>query len=215
MSNEAIQIELFKDNVIANTLSDAVTNRNTQRERRHDEATQMLGDAISKGYIPQHLGKQLVNNKHVFQDLSVKDNAIMGRRQIVVLLGLRNKFVHAIHKGHQGFIKTKQYLQSPLWFPNINNHVQKTLKDCLPCQAAVNTKQREPLTITKLLNGPWYHMRRLIGTNPESILYSHCTIPVLTTSSQRNSRIHVCGSSHTRDQSNPRGYWHSTQDGNR
>ena len=53
-----------KANVIANALSDAVTNNNTQRESRHDEANQMLRDTIPKVYIPQHLAKQLVNNKH-------------------------------------------------------------------------------------------------------------------------------------------------------
>ena len=79
----------------------------------------------------------------------------MGSQQIVVPLGLQNKVVQAIHEGHQRFVKTKQYLQSPLWFPNLNNHVQKTLEDYLPCQAAVNTKQREPLTMAKLLNGSW------------------------------------------------------------
>ena len=124
MSNEAIQTELLKDNVIANALPDAVTNRNIQRESRHDEATQMLRHAIYKGYIPQHLAKQLVNNKHVFQELSVKDTAIMGRQQIVVPHSLQNKVVHARHKkGHQGFIKTKQYLRVPLWFPNVNNNM--------------------------------------------------------------------------------------------
>ena len=36
-------------------------------------------------------------------------------------------------------------------------------------------------------------MRRFIGTNPEPILYSHCTIPVFTISSQRNSQVVISG----------------------
>lgn len=78
---------------------------------------------------------------------------------MMVSLSLRDKIVQAAHERHQGLVKTKQYLPSQLWFPNINNHVQKILDGCLPCQAPVNTKQLEPFTMTELLNGPWHHIR--------------------------------------------------------
>ena len=58
-SYKANETELFVDNVIANTLPDAVTTRDIQRESIHDKTTQMLKDTIGKGYIPQHHAKQL------------------------------------------------------------------------------------------------------------------------------------------------------------
>ena len=154
-----LKLSFFIDNVVANALPDTVTTADIQPESKHNEITQMLKDAIGKVYIFQHHAKQLANYKHVFQEFSVKGDTINEGTTNSVPLSLQNNFVRAAHEGHQGLVKTKRYLRSQLFFPNINNHVTKTLEKHLPCQAVVNTKQPEPLTMTKLPNGPWYHLR--------------------------------------------------------
>jgi len=51
-----------------------------------------------------------------------------------------------------------------LWFLHINNkYIQKILDECLPSQAAVNTKQPEPLKMTELPNEPRHHLHTDLG----------------------------------------------------
>ena len=77
LSMEAIKTELFVENLIANTLPDTVTTADIHHGSRHNETTLTLKGANGKGYILQHYTKQLVNYKHIFQELSVKEDATM------------------------------------------------------------------------------------------------------------------------------------------
>ena len=41
-----------------------------------------------------------------------------------------------------------------MWFPGIDAAVQEAEERCLPCQAATDTKQKEPLLPTELPTAP-------------------------------------------------------------
>jgi len=107
-SEEAVETELFVDNVIANTLPDAVTTSDIQRASRHDETTQRLENAIDLGYIPLQHVNQLADYKHILQELTVKDGIIMRGQRIVVPQSLRSSVVQAAHEGYQGLPGTRQ-----------------------------------------------------------------------------------------------------------
>ena len=58
------------------------------------------------------------------------------------------------HAGHQGIVKTKSLLRETVWFPGIDNMVEKAVADCLPCQSSVPKSSPEPLQMTPLPDGP-------------------------------------------------------------
>ena len=68
---------------------------------------------------------------------------------------LQQKVVQLAHEGHQGIVKTKQLIHSTMWFPGIDAAIQEAEERCLPCQAATDTKQKEPLLPTELPTAPW------------------------------------------------------------
>lgn len=49
--NKVVKMEIFVDNVIVNALPDVVTTADIQYKNKHDQATQMLKNTISKEYI--------------------------------------------------------------------------------------------------------------------------------------------------------------------
>ena len=52
-------------------------------------------------------------------------------------------------------MRTKQILRAHVWFPGIDDHVQKLVLRCIPCQAVTREYNREPLRMTPLPLGPW------------------------------------------------------------
>ena len=62
------------------------------------------------------------------------------------------------HEGHQGMVKTKQRIRSTMWFPGIDAAVEEAVAYCNSCQAATDTKQKEPLKTSSLPPQPWMNV---------------------------------------------------------
>lgn len=79
-------------------------------------------------------------------ELLVTQNGIILRgERIVIPKALRNKTIELAHEGHQGIVKTKALIRTKVWFPGIDNAVEKIIEGCIPCLAATNSKTRNPL----------------------------------------------------------------------
>lgn len=48
------------------------------------------------------------------------DNILLRGNRIVIPRNLRNRAISIAHEGHQGITKTKSFVRSKVWFPNIN-----------------------------------------------------------------------------------------------
>ena len=75
--------------------------------------------------------------------------------QIVIPKSPKERVTSVCHEGHLGIVKTKQLLRSKVWFPGIDKSVERRIASCIPCQASINTSQREPLKMSPTPNGPW------------------------------------------------------------
>ena len=63
--------------------------------------------------------------------------------------------VHLGHSAHQGVDATKRQLRLRLWLPGMDKSVEKAVSSCLPCQASVESYQKDPLQPTKIPEEPW------------------------------------------------------------
>ena len=90
----------------------------------------------------------------IFAELTNIDGMILRGERIVVPALLRDK-IEIAHEGHQGIVCTKQVLGAHVWFPGIDDHVQKLILSCIPCQAVTPTYNRQPFRMTLLPLGPW------------------------------------------------------------
>lgn len=89
-------------------------------------------------------------------ELLVTQNGIILRgERIVIPKVLRNKAIELAHEGHQGIVKTKALIRTKVWFPGIDNAVEKIIEGCIPSLAATNSKTRNPLQMSKLPMEPW------------------------------------------------------------
>ncbi|XP_052780716.1 uncharacterized protein K02A2.6-like [Mya arenaria] len=98
--------------------------------------------------------------RSVKDELSVHCGTVLLRNdKIVMPKSLRAQAIKLGHEGHQGVVRTKSYIRSKVWFPNLNADIETAIKGCLACQA--NTKEprsREPLRMSEMPSGPWMNL---------------------------------------------------------
>ncbi len=91
----------------------------------------------------------------VFEELSVAEDVVLRGNRIVIPDCLQDRVVNICHEGHQGIVRSKELLRTKVWFPGMNKLVEQKIARCTMCQAAVITKQRDPLVMTALPSRPW------------------------------------------------------------
>ncbi|XP_028418333.1 uncharacterized protein K02A2.6-like [Dendronephthya gigantea] len=85
-------------------------------------------------------------------------NTLLRGTRIVIPQSLQSRVIRLAHEGHQGIIKTKKLLREKVWFPRIDELVEKCVAECIPCQATTQVKNSEPLKMTSLPDGPWQNV---------------------------------------------------------
>jgi hypothetical protein len=62
---------------------------------------------------------------------------------------LRTKVLDIAHEGHPGQSTMKRFLRAHVWFPKLDKDVNEIVQGCHQCQAATDTKHRDPLIPTR------------------------------------------------------------------
>ncbi|XP_022807438.1 uncharacterized protein K02A2.6-like [Stylophora pistillata] len=104
--------------------------------------------------INQNTYKALERVKEELTICSSSSVLIRGTR-IIVPEALQQTVIDLAHEGHQGITKTKSLLREKVWFPGINDAVEKKVKSCLACQVTTPETKCEPLNMSPLPEGPW------------------------------------------------------------
>ena len=127
------------------------------KETKTNVDFQMIKQAIVSGkWYP--LSTEMVKSFHKVKDeLTLSEEGIILRgTRIVVPPSLQEKVAH---EGHMGINKTKLFLRSRVWFPLMDQAVEKMIENCLPCQASMSTpKKRDPLIMSQLPDYPWQQL---------------------------------------------------------
>ena len=134
---------------------EAITVENIEAETRDDSTLQEVITVIGnqKWYATN---EQLEPYKRVRGELSVVNGLVLRGDRIVIPQKLQHAVVKSAHSSHQGIVKTKSLLRETVWFPAMNDMVERAVWSCIPCQAATTTSSsNEPLKMTKLPEGPW------------------------------------------------------------
>ena len=83
------------------------------------------------------------------------EGTILRGHKILIPKSLQQQVIDICHGGHLGIVKMKQLLRSRVWFPGIDNSVERRITNCIPCQASINTAKRQPLKMSPTPKGPW------------------------------------------------------------
>ena len=79
---------------------------------------------------------------NVRNELTVTDDNILLRgKNVVIPASLINQVVALAHEEHQGIVKTQELLRSKVWFPQMNDIAESTVRRCFAFQC---TQKKQP-----------------------------------------------------------------------
>ena len=144
-------------------------NFNLDKQRQLREETKRcpimnaLAEVIYEGW-PDTL-KELPTDLRIFWSyrdvLGIEDGVIFKGKQVVIPFPLRKDILSQLHKGHQGIEKTRLLARESVYWPKINEDIEKMVKRCVACQELQDNNTKEPLIPMETPNGAW----KVLGTD--------------------------------------------------
>jgi len=130
---------------------------------KYDPQYQLMSDALLRGATKSPPDSPY---KHVWSQLTVIYQLVYKGDTIVMpdapdqpgTTNLRIKMLDIAHEGHPGQSAMKRFLRAHIWFPQMDQMVTSVVQGCLQCQAATDTKHRDPLVPTKPPTQAWEHL---------------------------------------------------------
>ena len=145
--------------IAENTVPKSMTLEQIQGETETDPILQKVADLVQKGnwYTVNELEDSESFDK-VKHELTVTNNSrlVLRGQRIVIPKKLQQQAVDIAHEGHFGTSRTKALLREKVWFPGVDQLVERTIKGCIACQATTPvSKSREPLIMSQMPDQPW------------------------------------------------------------
>lgn len=100
-------------------------------------------DSVQQGY------------KNVKEELTIMDGLLLRRDRIVIPSTLREKILDLAHEGHAGIVGTKERLRSKVWYPRMDQDVERKVSTCKDCTYTSIPDPPQPITNTRMPEGPW------------------------------------------------------------
>ena len=143
--------------VVANMLPEAITNARVQEETCKDVTLSKIIDLLHSGVtsLPSNIDKNLQPFRFIWTALSTVGGLLLRGDRVVLPKSLIKDALKIAHAGHMGICKTKRYLRSCVWFPNMDSLVEEEVRRCIPCAAVTPSSVSEPLLMTPLPPEPW------------------------------------------------------------
>ncbi|XP_053391969.1 uncharacterized protein K02A2.6-like [Mercenaria mercenaria] len=140
--------------IALNDVPEALTAREIEQVSSCDpEITQLRREIRKNGDF-----KDLPDYKHVRKELTVLGKMVLRGTRIVIPKSYRYRIVKLAHQGHQGIVKTKQKLRNTVYWPGTDSQVEREVKKCHSCQLVGQPEKPEPVSRTKLPEGPWQYL---------------------------------------------------------
>ena len=144
----SLRLTLLQFNVTTRDQASNESRQDTPETCRIDLKKQMGRDQILTL-------RKLFNQVRDELTVSEADDLILKGTRIVIPSELHQRALALAH-GHQGIVKTKQLLGEKIWFPKIDQEVEKLLDGCLACQANGPNTKLDPLQMSPLPPTPWH-----------------------------------------------------------
>ncbi|XP_055634225.1 uncharacterized protein K02A2.6-like [Toxorhynchites rutilus septentrionalis] len=128
-----------------------------------DEISKVL-EILRNGYM-QNLS---VEYRVVANELCNFQGVLLRNDRIVVPFSLREKVLITAHEGHPGIVMMKSHLRSNVWWPKMDQAVERFVKCCRGCVLVAALEAPEPMQRSHLPSSPWQTLALdFLGPLPE------------------------------------------------
>ena len=150
--------------ILVSDLPEALTLDHIKEAASLDPIYQKLVTAIRQGKKEQD--QELRPYHNVWGELSLVDGLVCRGERIVIpdaeLVrdggNIRDWVVDLGHDGCPGITVAKRLIRTRLWFPGMDDRVERRVGGCLECQASTKVNRRDPLKPTPPPEEPWQEL---------------------------------------------------------
>lgn len=88
-------------------------------------------------------------------EMTIEQGCLMWGYRLIVPETCKNKILLEIHSSHMGIVKSKALARSYVWWPSIDEHIEKTIRNCKICSGMSNNVNKSPLCVWDWPSQPW------------------------------------------------------------
>lgn len=143
--------ENYINRLVDNSLPEAVTLIQVAEATKKDETLQKLLEALRTGHWTDELKVFKCFKSEIH---SAKDVLLRGDR-LIIPTTLRPQILRCAHDGHPRMSVMKRRLRQKVWWPKIDDCVEKFVKHCESCTLVSAVGPPEPMCRTRMPDKPW------------------------------------------------------------
>lgn len=126
-----------------------------QEETRRSKFLQEIVKYVSRGYWPKKVDEKLKRFNCVKASLSVVQDCLMMSDRVVIPESLQKAVLKQLHEGHPGMVRMKQLARSFVYWPGMDDDIEKVVAACNTCQVHGKTPRKVPLVPWKTPERVW------------------------------------------------------------
>ena len=89
------------------------------------------------------------------QEISIEDNCLLWGIRVIIPNSLRKYLLTELHKDHPGIVKMKVLARGHMWWPGMDDEIEKVAKSCEACLEAKQAPAKAPLQPWTWPSKPW------------------------------------------------------------
>ncbi|PIC40074.1 hypothetical protein B9Z55_011551 [Caenorhabditis nigoni] len=132
-----------------------VTVSEIQEETEKNKVLQNVIKRISKGTWPRKVDEKLKQFNSIKDALSTVQECLMFGDRVVVPFSLQRAVLKQLHEGHPGMARMKQLARAFVYWPGLDDDVEKVVAKCNTCQSQGKTLRKVPLVPWKTPERVW------------------------------------------------------------
>ncbi|XP_039543047.1 uncharacterized protein K02A2.6-like [Pimephales promelas] len=120
----------------------------------HDITLSVVHEYILKGW-PEKVEPQVLPYHHRRDALSVKDGCVTWGARIIIPSQGRAAILKQLHQAHTGMSRMKGLARSYMWWPGMDQDVERVVQNCEVCQRFQKAPAQAPLHPWEWPSSPW------------------------------------------------------------
>ena len=91
-------------------------------------------------------------------EIVVEGDCVLWGTRVIVPNKLRDQVLKELHRAHSGIVQMKVFTHSHVWWPGLDEQVEKCAKACIACQVNQNSPPKAPLHPWAWPTTPWQRL---------------------------------------------------------
>ena len=125
-----------------------------ERASRRDSVISRVLQYTRRGW-PETVPISLKPFSHHENELTTEGDCLLWGTRVVIQSKLRDEVLKSLHQGHPGVTRMKAIARSYLWWPGLDQDLEKLARTCVSCQAVKQAPAAAPLHPWVWPSRPW------------------------------------------------------------